>query len=553
MALTVHARLGRGRTVETFAATLEVGSERLDVVVKRPRAGLSGNEAFTQGLLSWAKAQAELDHERLVAVLESGRTQDGVYVIQEHVDGVALQAVLATLRKRKRTLSPRHAVMLAHHVMQALAYLHGAPRRGHGDVDPGEVLISYRGEVRLTDARLCDLEVHVGSDLLVPEPNAHPYRAPEAAGSAGSAESADVYSLALILLEMLIGHPVWTAESMSVADAMAALTDFTHIGQASPELTRDLLQLLSRALSQDPSERPTATEMQDDLRRVQATHELSDDELGLGAFVEAILPPETEEDAATQMMSPDQIEALAKKREASADWDAASVLINPEIAARAAAQFGGGPANPRAQTPAGPEPVASTDDGGQPLLAKTIPLAEASVASLESAAKDVERASAAEHVEPPDETDASRAVAEPAASMFRANSPKPQSSAPQDAKRAEAGPSLQDRLQVLKGLPMGWVAAGLLAVFLIVGAALMGGTPLRTVKLRATSEPTSATLWVDGVELGQTPFEQEVETSGELLELRFELSGHQPHQVSIGTAADELRYEARLEPAPEAP
>ncbi|CAN0594247.1 unnamed protein product, partial [Laminaria digitata] len=58
----------------------------------------------------------------------------------------------------------------------------------------------------------------------------------------------------------------------------------------------------------------------------------------------------------------------------------------------------------------------------------------------------------------------------------------------------------------------------------------MGGTPLRTVKLRATSEPTSATLWVDGVQLGQTPFEQEVETSGELLELRFELGGHQPHQ-----------------------
>lgn len=533
MALTVHARLGRGRTVETFAATLEVGAERLDVVVKRARPGLASNEAFTQGLLAWAKASAELEHERLVAVLESGRTPQGVYVIQEHVDGVALQAVLATLRKRRRTLSPKHAVMLAHHVAEGLSYLHSGGRRGHGDLDPGEILVSYRGEVRITDARLWELEVHVGTDLLVEEPTRRPYRAPEVNAGAATHESADVYSLGLVLLEMLIGHPVWMADTMTVADAMAALTDFTHIGQASPELTRDLLSVLGQILAPQPEARPTAQQLQDDLRRLQATHGLLDDELGLGVFVEAILPPDKGEDAATQMMSPEQVEALARQREAGADWDAASVLINPEIAARAAAQFGGraGAAEPPIEV-ARPEPAPAKEEG-QALMATTIPLAEASVARLESAAKDVQRVAARAQT-----PSASRP---PSAAPMRARSTPA-------ARPASAESVAQQALQMLRELPRGWLIAGTIVLVVIVGAAMLRGPPVRTVRLRATSEPSAAQLWVDGVPLGQTPFEQEIKTAGALLELRFELPGYQPQEVSIGTAAEELRYEARLEP-----
>ena len=66
-------------------------------------------------------------------------------------------------------------------------------------------------------------------------------------------------------------------------------------------------------------------------------------------------------------------------------------------------------------------------------------------------------------------------------------------------------------------------------------------------KVRATSEPTAAELFVDGESLGRTPFEAEVQTAGEQVSLRFELEGYRTHEVTIGTAAGELRYEARLE------
>ncbi|MCB9648849.1 MAG: protein kinase [Deltaproteobacteria bacterium] len=369
MAFTVHARLGRGRTVESFSATLEVGAERLEVVVKRPRPELARNEVFTQALLAWGRAQAELDHERVVAVLESGRASEGVYVIQEQVDGVPLAAVLKVLRKRRRTLSPGHALMVARQTAEAVAYLGQGGRPGHGDLDPGEILVSYEGEVQVADAQLSRLGAHVGADLLEDEERSA-YQPPEVRAGQAPGPPADVYALSLILLEMLIGHPVWTAETMTVKDAVAALTDFTHIGQASPGLTKDLLALLEPCLSDDPAARPTAAALQEGLQSIQLGHSLLDDALSLGTFVQAVLPPKEDEDAPTQMMTVEQAEKLAARRAAKADWDAASVLINPEIEARAAAWASGARAASAAPRPPSAAP------GGQ-LVAAAIPLAEA--------------------------------------------------------------------------------------------------------------------------------------------------------------------------------
>jgi len=106
MAFTLKARIGRGRTTETFTARLSVGSEELDVAVKRPRPEYAANEAFVSAFLAWAEEQKEIDHESVVGVLEAGKTSEGAYVIQECVDGVSLQEVLAALSKKKVATDP---------------------------------------------------------------------------------------------------------------------------------------------------------------------------------------------------------------------------------------------------------------------------------------------------------------------------------------------------------------------------------------------------------------------------------------------------------------
>src|SRR5687767_14877552 len=146
MAFTLKARIGRGRTTETFTARLSVGSEELDVAVKRPRPEYAANEAFVSAFLAWAEEQKEIDHESVVGVLEAGKTSEGAYVIQECVDGVSLQEVLAALSKKKRTMSMKLALSIAERVASVLAMLH-EKKLAHGGLDPGEVLISYQGDV----------------------------------------------------------------------------------------------------------------------------------------------------------------------------------------------------------------------------------------------------------------------------------------------------------------------------------------------------------------------------------------------------------------------
>jgi hypothetical protein len=551
MAFMVHARLGRGRTVDSFSATLEVGAERLDVVVKRPRPELARNDVFTQALLAWGRAQAELDHERVVAVLESGRTDEGVYVIQEQVDGVPLAAVLRVLRKRRRTLSPGHALMVARQAAEALAYLAKDARVGHGDLDPGEILVSYEGDVHVADAQLSALQAHVGADLLEDEGRSA-YQPPEVRAGRAPGPPADVYALSLILLEMLIGHPVWTAETMTVRDAVAALTDFTHIGQASPALTKDLLALLEPCLADEPATRPSAAALQEGLQALQLGHALLDDALSLGTFVQAILPPKEDEDAPTQMMTAEQAEALAARRAAKADWDAASVLINPEIEAKARLWAGTARPTPAVGSLLAPRSP-SAAPGGQ-LVAASVPLDAATPAALEAAARQAERAEVPEPPAPaPEPPRAERAPARRTIPLDGAKeapaAPRRPAALPKAAAPAEARPSPWAQLQAhLPKLSSGaWLAVvgGVLALLLIVlGVSARSGG--RTVRLRATSEPSAATVFVDGVEVGTTPFEDAVTVGGELVKLRFELPGYAPHEVSIGTDAPELRYEAPL-------
>jgi hypothetical protein len=88
------------------------------------------------------------------------------------------------------------------------------------------------------------------------------------------------------------------------------------------------------------------------------------------------------------------------------------------------------------------------------------------------------------------------------------------------------------------------------AVVLILALALAvfgGGGEPRKIRLRVSSIPAAAAVFVDGEAVGVTPLDHEVEVEDETVHIEFVLDGYRGHQVTIGTEAAELRYEARLE------
>lgn len=291
--LSYTVRLGRGTYTETFAALLEAGGERLDVVVKKPRRGDAQDTARAETLAAWGRSHLHVEGPHLVAVLEVGHTDEGPYVIQERVEGATLGSVLTQVRKKKRSLRPSLALRVVAELASALQELHGAGQV-HGRLDPDEVIISFEGEVRLGDAGLFQL-----AGLEADPVSASSYERPGRGKEPPSAAD-DLYALALIALEALIGAPLWTKGSLSLADVVKALVDMSPLAQAYPELARSLAPLLSRSLGlEGPS--VSAEELGGVLVRLIDAQDARAKPGELGGFVRVITPLKTSDDAPTMV------------------------------------------------------------------------------------------------------------------------------------------------------------------------------------------------------------------------------------------------------------
>ncbi|MCC7384788.1 MAG: protein kinase [Deltaproteobacteria bacterium] len=340
MGFTLTVRFGRGTTVETFAAVLEHGGDRMDVAIKRLRPELRANQKLAEALIAWGKEQLDLDDPHLVATLEAGSTPEGAYVIQERVDGPPLSRVLLQLRKSRRMFKPELAIAIAAAVSEGLAAIHARAGGVHGALDPGEVLISFRGVVKVGDQALHRLD-----PLVDPPPVLEPtYLAPEVQAGGAPSPSADAYSLALMTIEMLLGEPVWTREKISVQDALRALSDFSQLAQAQPALSADLAKVLGRALDPDPSRRfAGGAEMHAALAPIQKRHQVAADAKTLGPFVRALVPLPTQEDALTTVAgsagsagsagAPGAPPTSQPEKAVDAGFKAFTMAIDPEVEA----------------------------------------------------------------------------------------------------------------------------------------------------------------------------------------------------------------------------
>ena len=374
------ARLGRGRTVETFAGTLDDGT-KTDVAIKRVRPELADNKTFVDAFLSWGRSQRDLEHRNVVTVLEAGVEGDRPFVLQERVFGASLGTILGELRSTGRTLRPALIFDIIRRATDGLAYVQRTLGEPHAGLDPYEVLIGYHGEVKLGDQRLHAL------DRLVPE--AHHsgsiYLAADVReGRRQADQSGDVHSMALIMLELLIGQAVWAAESMSVEASILALRDFAHMGSAYPDLTEGLVALLGRCVSSDAAERiESAADLKEALASLAAKNDLVPDPEGLGAFLRTLLPRQRADEAPTMLVSTHTEDKV--DRFSAPEFTENSVLVDPNVVAKAreralqisatgpggsgassrrAPSDGGGPGQPRILNPGRPGPKAASRRGG---------------------------------------------------------------------------------------------------------------------------------------------------------------------------------------------
>ncbi len=251
------------------------------VAIKRIKPALANDPAFVEMFVEEARVGADLDHPHIVSIHDFGQDERGQhYLVMEWVEGV-------DLRRWSRSYvqagwhAPWHLATAIG--IEALRGLHAAHRRTdawgapaptyHRDVTPGNVLIGRNGIVKIADfglARAMD-RARITRPEIVKGKIA--YLAPELIEEAEPSAASDIFSLGIVLFEVLAGTRLFLAASDIQTIKNVARCEVPPLSRVRPDLPEALTRVVHTALSRDPkarfsSAREMARALAEVLRRV---------------------------------------------------------------------------------------------------------------------------------------------------------------------------------------------------------------------------------------------------------------------------------------------
>ena len=234
------------------------------VAVKLLHANFASDEAFVARFRREAQAAANLSHPNIVAIYDWGQDEGTYFMVMELIRGRTLREIV----KSEGALLPRRSAEIAAETGAALsvAHQHGVY---HRDIKPGNIMITEDGSVKVTDfgiARaLDDSEELTKTGAVI---GTATYFSPEQAQGLPADERSDVYSLGIVLHEMLAGKPPFTGDS-PVAVAYQHVSELAPAPDAvNPDVPREIAAIAEHAIRKKPDDRyQTADEFRTDLLR----------------------------------------------------------------------------------------------------------------------------------------------------------------------------------------------------------------------------------------------------------------------------------------------
>ncbi|HEX7668651.1 MAG TPA: serine/threonine-protein kinase [Polyangiaceae bacterium] len=246
----VARRAGARDTGERFAA-------------KRILPEYSNSPSFLKMFHREAALGSSLHHPNVVRVLDFGEQDGELVLVTEYVDGTSCGRLLRRMSQGKERFPLPVALHISQEVLEALAYTHDVRHvetaaRGivHRDVSPGNILIGAMGEVKLADFGVA----HAVGDERETQPGTLKgklgYMSPEQTKGDDVDGRSDLFSLAVVLFEMISGRPFFRgADDLEILSRMQRGT-LTPLYEVAPDvLPFELRLILGTALAKDPAER----------------------------------------------------------------------------------------------------------------------------------------------------------------------------------------------------------------------------------------------------------------------------------------------------------
>lgn len=237
-----------------------------NVAVKILRDDMASDEEFHENFKKEAQAVAMLSHANIVSIYDVSRTPDVDYIVMELIDGITLKQYMVS----QKVLKPKESVHFAIQIAKALSHAHS---KGivHRDIKPQNIMICMDGSVKVADFGIAYLETAQAVANETAVGSVH-YISPEQAKGLPVDARTDIYSLGVVLFEMLTGQLPYVGET---AEAIAR----QHVSSSpilpsilNPDLAPELERITLKAMSADIEKRyQTIDELLKDLEDYRAS------------------------------------------------------------------------------------------------------------------------------------------------------------------------------------------------------------------------------------------------------------------------------------------
>ena len=267
----LHRQIARGGMADVFLAR--------DLLLDRPVAikvlfdQFSKDQQFVERFRREAQRAANLNHPNIVSVFDWGEESGTYFIVMEYVEGRSLAEIIRT----EGSIHPDKVAEISSEVAAALSFAH---RNGivHRDVKPGNVLVAPNGHIKVADFGIARALANVQSELTQAGTvmGTATYISPEQAQGMEVDPRSDLYSLGVMVYEMLSGRPPFAGET-PVAVAYQHVQDSPiSLRAAGVSVAESLEAVTMKLLAKNPVNRyPTAEDLRSDLRRYQeGAHDL---------------------------------------------------------------------------------------------------------------------------------------------------------------------------------------------------------------------------------------------------------------------------------------
>ncbi len=234
------------------------------VAIKILKDEFLNNEEFKRRFKNESKAIALLSHENIVKVYDVNFGEKLQYIVMEYIDGITLKEYI----NKQNSISWNDALFFITQILRAVQHAHD---KGivHRDIKPQNIILLPNGNIKVTDFGIARFSRSETKTLTEQAIGSVHYIAPEQAKGEMTDERADIYSIGVVLYEMLAGKVPFDSENAVSVALMQVQANAEKLTQINPDIPKGLEQVCVHAMQKNPNDRyQTATEMLLDVEEI---------------------------------------------------------------------------------------------------------------------------------------------------------------------------------------------------------------------------------------------------------------------------------------------